>query len=151
MSADVDENFARVTNLGEGELDTPDLSLVTETVLARKLQFKLEPSNHSTPKNGRESHVSSPSSKNFPTPFDSLHCHSQFPCRSCLIPTHLELGVETGSLVGPLRDLVGLGLLPGRAIENNQSLPIYPWRRLPDSLTRSSIESGSSVDGRGEK
>lgn len=66
MSADVDENFARVTNLGEGELDTPDLSLVTETVLARKLQFKLEPSNHSTPKNGRESHVSSPSSKNFP-------------------------------------------------------------------------------------
>lgn len=49
-----------MTNLGEGKLDTPDLSLVTKTVLARKLQFKLEPSHHITPKNGREHHVPSP-------------------------------------------------------------------------------------------
>lgn len=49
-----------MTNLGEGKLDTPDLSLVTKTVLARKLQFKLEPSHHTAPKNGREHHVPSP-------------------------------------------------------------------------------------------
>lgn len=63
LVVELEELSGSTSDLGEGELDTPDLSLVTETVLARKL----------------------------------------------------ELGVETGSLVGPLRDLVGLGLLPGRA------------------------------------
>lgn len=63
LVVELKELSGSTSNLGEGKLDTPDLSLVTKTVLARKL----------------------------------------------------ELGVETGSLVGPLGDLVGLGLLPGRA------------------------------------
>ena len=29
------------TNLGEGKLDTPDLSLVAETILANELQFRV--------------------------------------------------------------------------------------------------------------
>jgi hypothetical protein len=29
------------TNLGEGELDTPDLTLITKTILADELQFRV--------------------------------------------------------------------------------------------------------------
>ena len=40
----------------------------------------------------------------------TIHLH-----RLCRNKTHLELGVETGGLVRALGDLVGLGLLSGRA------------------------------------
>jgi hypothetical protein len=52
-----------------------------------------------------------PSQSPSASPQSTAHANHAHPCRN----THLELGVETGSLVRALGDLVGLGLLPRRA------------------------------------
>jgi len=106
----------KVAHFGKGELDTPDLTLVSESILSGELGLVVVL---------KVSHVLSqrkPPSKppklpaifrqSARSPSKTISPRPSMPVKKT--STHLELGVETGSLVGPLGNLVGLGLLSWR-------------------------------------